>query len=423
MKVRARTYALALSIATLTIGASTPHALAQALQSYVLENVKTFSHDKETEVLIPRIEVTGANIGRADLERMLTSEQSSSARADIMLNLQAQRIVVPQLIVTRTGKDKGRFVLRDYLVTNLDRARFERISLGGFDGAGTTEDKGEAKLTSGQITLEGGDFSKFAAAAKAGDATDAVGKLRVFSWSGFEVSVADKDIPASAPGGNTLRFGLKSAKANTDYNGDIPTKALASFEGMYFVAPPTSEAGKALANFGYDRVEFGINLDGTYNAASKTFALANYSFSGVNAGTLAFSGGFADIDSTAFTANTLGRLSALMKGKVSDINLRYADAGLFNKALVSFAKSQGKDPAAVRKEWAMMIVGMLPMLMGGDPAALKLSEALSAFVTQPKSLSISLKGKKGPINFTDLSKLADPSALLSQVEITAVANR
>lgn len=71
----------------------------------------------------------------------------------------------------------------------------------------------------------------------------------------------------------------------------------------------------------------------------------------------------------------------------------------------------------------MMIVGMLPMLMGGDPAALKLSEALSAFVTQPKSLSISLKGKKGPINFTDLSKLADPSALLSQVEITAVANR
>ena len=235
MKVRARTYALALGIATLTIGASTPHALAQALQSYVLENVKTFSPDKETEVLIPRIEVTGANIGRADLERMLTSEQSSSARADMMLNLQAQRIVVPQLIVTRTGKDKGRFVLRDYLVTNLDRARFERISLGGFDGAGTTEDKGEAKLTSGQITLEGGDFSKVAAAAKAGDATDAVGKLRVFSWSGFEVSVADKDIPASAPGGNTLRFGLKSAKANTDYNGDIPTKALASFEGMYFV--------------------------------------------------------------------------------------------------------------------------------------------------------------------------------------------
>ena len=87
------------------------------------------------------------------------------------------------------------------------------------------------------------------------------------------------------------------------------------------------------------------------------------------------------------------------------------------------AKSQGKDPAAVRKEWAMMIVGMLPMLMGGDPVALKLSEALSAFVTQPKSLAISLKGKNGPINMADFSRLMDPAFLLSQVEITAVANR
>ena len=112
-----------------------------------------------------------------------------------------------------------------------------------------------------------------------------------------------------------------------------------------------------------------------------------------------------------------------MKGKTTGMNLRYVDSGLFDKALVFFAKSQGKDPAAVRKEWAMMIVGMLPMLMGGDSVALRLSEALSAFVTQPKSLAISLKGKNGPINFADFGRFADPSYLLSQVEITAVANK
>ena len=220
-----------------------------------------------------------------------------------------------------------------------------------------------------------------------------------------------------------FRFGMKSASAKTDYAGDLPTKAVASFDGMYFVAPPSSQAGAMLSSFGYNRLEFGLNFDGSYNPANRTFALTNYSLTGLNAGSLAFSGGFADVDGAAFTSTMIGRLDAMMKGKISNLNLRYVDAGLFEKALVFYAQSQGKSPAAVRKEWSMMIVGMLPMVMGGDPAALKISEALSAFVSQPKSLSISLKGKNGPVAIADLSALSNPMALLSMVEITAVANR
>lgn len=415
-----RSFSLAFGISVL---AMTSGAFAQTLQSYTLENVKTVSDDKMKELFIPRIEITGTNVSRAVVERLMTPDLTKAARAEIIMNMQAQRIVIPEMVVTRSDDEKGRIVLRDYLVANLDRARFDRISLGSIEGTLTTKEKAAGAIKSGQIVLEGGDFSKVAAAAKAGDASDGVAKLSSFSWSGFEMTVAEPKLSATSPGGNLYRLGLKSAMAKTDYSGDIPTKAVANFEGMYFVAPPSSEAGKALANFGYDRVEFGVKFDGAYNSSARTFTLSDYSFTGLNAGSLALSGQFADLDTATFNADMANRLSSLMKGKIAAINLRYVDAGLFDKALVFVAKSQGKDPAAVRKEWAMMIVGMLPMLMGGDPVALKLSEALSAFVTQPKSLAISLKGKNGPVNIADFSRLMDPSFLLSQIEITAVANR
>jgi hypothetical protein len=423
MKSVTRPFALAFSASFLFSSALAPAAFAQALQSYVLENIKTQNIEKKADVFIPRIEVTGTNVSRADLERLVSPDMSKEARADLVMKMKAQRISIPEVVVTRNDEEKGRFVLRNYLVVNLDNARFDRISLDSIEGSMTTKQRAEGSFRSGQILLEGGDFSKVAAAAKAGDVADGVAKLRLFSWAGFDMTVTEPKTPASAPGGNQYRVGLKSAIGKTDYAGDLPTRAVANFEGMYFVAPPSSEVGKSLAIFGYDRIEFGVNFDGTYNPATKTFALGNYSLTGLNAGSLALSGAFADIDGAAFTSNNAGRLASLMQGKISGINLRYVDAGLFNKALAFYAARVGKDPAAVRKEWSMMIVGMLPMLMGGDPAALKLSEALGQFVTQPKSLSISLKGKQGALGMAELMKLADPAFLLSKVEITAVANR
>ena len=424
MTIRARSFALTFSAAMLASSALTPAALAQALQNYVLENVTTKSKDGLSDIMIPRIEMTGTNVSRADLERLMTPDMTPEARAEIMSNMQAQRMFVPQVNITRTGKESGRFMLRDYLVVNLDRARFDRISLGGIQGTMSGKDKQEGTFSAGQITLEGGDFTKVVAAAKAGNAADGVAKLRLFNWSGFELAVPDDKTPASAPGGNMFRFGMKSATAKTDYSGDLPTKAVASFDGMFFVAPPSSQAGAMISSFGYNRLEFGLNFDGSYNPSNRTFGLTNYSLTGLNAGSLALSGGFTELDGSAFTGTMMGRLGSLMKSKISAFNLRYVDAGLFDKSLAFYAKTQGKDPVSVRKEWSMMIVGMLPMVMGGDPAALKLSEALSAFVSQPKSLNISLKGKNGPVAISDLATLSkNPMALLSMVEITAVANK
>jgi hypothetical protein len=72
---------------------------------------------------------------------------------------------------------------------------------------------------------------------------------------------------------------------------------------------------------------------------------------------------------------------------------------------------------------ALLVTGLLPMLMGGDPASLKIAESLGAFVRDPKSLSVSLKAKGAPVRFLDAPTLADPSAFLAKVDVAVTANK
>ncbi len=55
MSFRARSIVLTFSAAMLATSALTSVAFAQALQTYVLENIKTQSKDGQTDVLIPAL--------------------------------------------------------------------------------------------------------------------------------------------------------------------------------------------------------------------------------------------------------------------------------------------------------------------------------------------------------------------------------
>jgi hypothetical protein len=178
-----------------------------------------------------------------------------------------------------------------------------------------------------------------------------------------------------------------------------------------------------MGQFGYNQVDMGVRGEGTYNPATKGYDLTDFTINGINAGVLTLKGLFGNIGPEAFNGAQMARIGALMGGDVSNISLRYADNGLFDKALVFFAKMNNKDPMAVRQEWAGMIAGILPMMTGGDPGALKIAGAVSDFIKAPKSLTISLKGKGGPVRFADLQQISDPATLLQKIEVEASANK
>jgi hypothetical protein len=68
-----------------------------------------------------------------------------------------------------------------------------------------------------------------------------------------------------------------------------------------------------------------------------------------------------------------------------------------------------------------MVTQFAPMMLGGDPSSLQVAAALGAFIRDPKSLSVKVKGKDGPLKFTELD-FDQPMSNLQDLEITAAAN-
>jgi len=209
---------------------------------------------------------------------------------------------------------------------------------------------------------------------------------------------------------------------STEYAGEVPVRMRVGLQGLVFAAPKASEAGQTLASVGYDRLELSITMDAAYDPATRAFSLTEYKLEGANSGALALSATLGNVDPSAFTGDQLARVAAMMSANVSGLDVRWTEGGLFDKALAWYATSQRKSAAAARKEWLMATM-MLPVLAGGDPSAMRVTEAMGAFIRKPGTFSLSLRSKGAPLGLADFMRLSDPSFLLSRVEITAVANR
>lgn len=389
---------------------------------HVLENV-TIKISDVSEVQIPRMEITDTNLTRAEIDRLLSGEATATERSALATKLQARRISVPQMNLIGRGEEKGTIVIRDQLAVNIDKGLFERVSITSLEGKFTMTGAGEGALASGPIVLENGDFSSLLQAALKGDVLDGVAKLGAFSWSGFQMLVPDKDVPRTAIGGNHYKISLGALKGSTTYAGEVPLKTLGVIEGLTFAAPQASEAGRMLASFGYDKLDFGFTFDGIYDPTKMSYALSDYTITGVGAGALKLTGAFGGLEPGAFMGEGDARLAALSRGNMSALTLNYVDSGLFGKALSYYASTVGKNTESVRNEWAMLVTGLLPMLMGGDPSSLKIADSLGSFVRDPKSLHVSLKAKGAPVPFSEAPALADPIAFLNRVELSVTANK
>ncbi|MDO9441142.1 MAG: hypothetical protein Q7T73_09655 [Beijerinckiaceae bacterium] len=107
---------------------------------------------------------------------------------------------------------------------------------------------------------------------------------------------------------------------------------------------------------------------------------------------------------------------------MSQLQARFVNQGLFEKALAYVAKQQKKTAQALRAEWAAMSTQFLPLILGGDPSSLALAQSLQTFINNPKSLTISLKSRGAAVPLAQLQSIRDPQTFLALVEVSAVAN-
>src|SRR3990167_2272270 len=111
-------------------------------------------------------------------------------------------------------------------------------------------------------------------------------------------------------------------------------------------------------------------------------------------------------------------LNAVMESlEIHQLELALDDDGILDRALNAYAAQSGEDPAAVRSQLSGMFA-MAPMFAQGtgiDVAVVtELATALSSFVTEPKTLTITL-APKTPIkaqSFVDATE--DPTKTLTK---------
>ncbi|KCZ50257.1 hypothetical protein [Hyphomonas pacifica] len=330
---------------------------------------------------------------------------------------------------------KGNFLINNVSVTGLKDQKAAQMLLKDmtFDMYDPSEDM-DMKANIGNIDIRGFDWGMFMP--EEGE------KLEDSFESGFMAGLNPKD-PAN-PGydsidikdfdvdmsGVTFDMPKMVSKVSKDKKGRAvkvttePVKmTLTAGEGKL-----GEQLGAQLAMLGYEKLELTMAGEQTYDPDADIVTLAkgkNYwelkdgfrlDFGAKYAGAAGMAESqAAEMDSG--TQDPSAMFDAMMeKLTIHSFEMALDDDGIVDRAFNAYAAQSGEDPQQVRNQMAGMMA-MLPMMASGSGIDMELateaSTALSSFITDPKTLTISLKPKT-PLKVSTLAEMEDPSALTKE---------
>ena len=406
----ARQIALALVLAAPVMSFGLP---AEAQTNIALDNLTVTT--EKSKLTIKHVDFIGANITAEEATKLLTNATREEAAA-ILGKLEARQIVIPEATVG-PADGSGAVVLRDLQANDVSKGVVGRVSLASFAGDGKDKSGGPVTLKGGAVTMDKLDAAQLIAALKSGAPLEGPLKASRFVSNGVEITGPDKDTPADAPGGNLVRVKMASMNAEQTYEADVPARTAISVNGLTVELPKASKAGATLAAEGFERIETNWRFAGAYDSAQRSYSLDEFSVDAPAVGSLRLGGKLADVDKAMMTGNAEARIGAAAASAVGALELRLVNAGAFEKIVAHVAKDQNKAPPQLLAEWKATAAMLLPALTGGAPVGAAAGAAVAKFVDNPKSLTISIKSKGGPIRIAEALGGADPMALLQKVDV------
>ena len=386
---------------------------ARAQTNIALDNLTATT--ETSKFAIRHVDFIGANITPDEARKLLTDATREEA-ATILGKLEAKQIVIPEATVGPSD-GSGAVVLRNLQVDDVSKGVAARLSLASFEGDGKDKSGGRVTVKGGAMTFDKLDAAAMIAALKSGGSLEGLLKASRMTSNGVEITAPDKDTPADAPGGNAIRLGMASFAADQTYEGDAPARTTMTVNGLTVQLPKASKAGAALAAEGYERIETNWRFGGLYDPAQRVYSLEEFSVDAPGVGALRLRGKFADLDRSMFSGPVETRAAALAGGAISEIELRVANAGVFEKIVAYAAKDKNKTPAQLVAEWKAVTGALLPALAGGDPVGAAAAQAVGRFLDNPKSLTIAIKGKSGPVKVAELFTMSNPMAILQKADV------
>jgi len=408
-----RTTAARLSAPALALVFSSLSGIAIAQTNIALDNLTTTT--EKSKLTIKHVDFIGANITPDEARKLLTDATREEA-AVILGKLEAKQIVVPEATIG-PNDESGAIVLRNLQIDDVRKGVAARLSLASFDGDGKDKTGGRVTLKGGAIAFDKLDAAAMIAALKSGGSLEGLLKASRVTANGVEIAAPDKDTPADAPGGNIVRLGMASFNADQTYEGDTPARTTMTVNGLTIQLPKASKAGATLAAEGYERIETNWRFGGLYDPAQRVYSVDEFSVDAPGVAAVRLRGKFADVDRSVFSGSVETRAAALVGGAIGELELRAVNAGAFEKILAYAARDKNKTPAQLVAEWKAITGAMAPALAGGDPVGAAAGQALARFLDNPRSLTIALKGKAGPVKVVELFAASNPMALLQRVDV------
>ena len=184
------------------------------------------------------------------------------------------------------------------------------------------------------------------------------------------------------------------------------------------------QLGTQLATLGYEKLELTMASEQSYDPDADIVTLAkgkNYwelkdgfrlDFGAKYEGASAMAA--AQAEQGDASADPSAMMDAVMeKLTIHSLDLALDDNGIVDRAFNAYAAQSGEDPQQLRNQTAGMLA-MAPMMAAGsgiDPELVtEAATALSSFITDPKTLTLSLN-PAAPLKVSTLADMEDPSGL------------
>jgi hypothetical protein len=365
---------------------------------------------------IERAEFTNTNLSKDEIVRMLSPDTPEADERALAQKLKADKISIPAIEIS--GKDGSKVHIHDVAAADVDAGKVGRFGFAGMDASGT-DGGAPVSVKSGALLVEGLDVAEALKAVGAPADAAQKGRLSHMTWQSIDIVAPDKD---SGPG-KTIHVALGTVEVRGDYAGDALKQGTTKLTGLIVEPSPDSEFGKNLAQLGYSKLQLAMAIGAAYQADAKTLSLDDLTLDGIDMGSVGLKANFGDVDPSLFSSDNDGRLATLFGCSISSLELKIVNSGLFEKALAYYAQQQGSSADALKQQWSAMTGQLAPVLLGGDPSALKVTSEAQKFIASPKNLTISIKAKGGSLKAADFMAIIDPAAFASKLDIAAVANK
>ena len=411
---RARLLPAGLSIA-LSLASGLP-ALAADVS---IDDITTV--DKGTTTVIKRVDVTNTNLDKAEILKLFQGSTKPEESAAILRRLKASSFSMPS--IEMTGKDGFKGTIRNFVATDISEGRVAKIEIGGFDGKSVSEGT-VVKVAS--AVLDNADLSKLLDAAKdklkpdANAASQAVEHMLV---SGIDVLVPADGVERTAAGGNLNHFALAAIEGTNDKGVRPKLKTVVEIRHFLFEPVKGSSEAESIAELGYSKLDLGLKVNGTFDQSAKRLLIEEFTFSGLDMGAFGMKADLGNYVQPGTGAPDTAQQQALMESTLSSVQLSFVNSGLFDKAVAILSQRQGKTPDAMKAEWSAIAGAMLPVMLGGDPAAKVIGDAVTAFIAKPQNITIGATTKGAPVKIMDLGTMKSPADVLSRINVTASANK